>query len=99
MGYLVLAVSTYQQISIAIRKKLVNVKSHSVNSSSALQTCHSEETEGQHYALTSSRLNPLDVDAFEGFRRSSTAWYRFVLGPLACIDLIPSPKPHPAEPQ
>lgn len=96
MGNLVLTVSTYRQISIAIRKKLVDLETHTSNSAGALQTCHSEETERQHYALTSSGLRSLDADAFEEFRRSSTAWYRFILGTTADIELLSlSQKPQP----
>lgn len=43
-GGIELTVSSYCQISIAIRKRLVDTQSQIVASVGALQTCHSEET-------------------------------------------------------
>lgn len=74
LGNIKLTVSSYRQISIAIRKKLVDTQSQTVTSVGALQTCHSEETERQLYALTTSGLRSLGAESFEEFRSANTAW-------------------------
>jgi hypothetical protein len=92
-------VSSYRQISIAIRKKLVDTQSQTVTSVGALQTCHSEETERQHYALTTSGPRYLGAESFEEFRSASTAWYKFVLGASANIGFVSAGKPSTSNPQ
>lgn len=85
--------SSYRQISIAIRKKLVDTQSQIVASVGALQTCHLEETERQHYALTTFGLRSLGTESFEEFGSASTAWYRFVLGPSVNTGFVSARNP------
>jgi hypothetical protein len=94
LGSIDLTVSSYRQISIAIRQKHVDQNMPQLASIGAIQTCHSEATERGHYALTASGLRSLSPEAVDDFRSMSTAWYRFVLGPAADVD--PNP---PLEPQ